>query len=673
MLYRLLASRSPYRPTDDSARELERAICETDPEPPSAAGPGKGEPGDARAKGRDLAGDLDNIVLMAMRKEPERRYGSVAELSEDLTRYLEGHPVKARKAGWSYRAGKFVLRNKLAVGATAVILALLVGFGVTMSVQAARLAAERDRATRAQETAESTTGFLEDLFKVSDPDESRGDTITAREILDAGEPRIREELEGQPIVQARLLGSIGVVYGNLGLYRDARRILEDALSLREASLPADHPDIAKSLSDLGKVLTEMDEYDEALPVHERALEIRQASLGPGHPQVAQSLVSLGSVLRLQGDFEGARERLQRAIEIYEKSPDTEFDQLRAARNNLAVLYEKMEDYDRSIPMLELVVQETEAELGDDHPDVARGLNNLAVSLARRGDYERALPYLERATAVMEKTLGPDHPQMATAYVNLAFVHGRTGDIERKMELERKALAIEEENLGPDHPRVGMTLINHGRSLLSVNRFAEAQETLERALEILEEGLGADHAHTAGAMRALVEALVFQWKLGGRDGLLERSRQATARQVGEDDPRYADTLFHLGMLSRHDGRDDKAEAHFRRALEIRQQKRPDDPNLSTVLTELAILAARRGNDDEADEHRRQAGEIRGEAPESPKTLYASARYEAARGEREAAMELLQEASGQGYPTDGVERDPDLAILNTGDHRAAQPAL
>ncbi len=150
---------------------------------------------------RELAGDLDNIVLMAMRKEAERRYSSVEQFAADVQRYLDGMPVLARADAWNYRAGKFLKRHSLAVGLAAAFLAVLVGFSVTTYLQAQRIAQERDvaeaeraRAQTEQQRAEAVKDFLIDSFRLADPSHARGKEITAREILDQGAARIGKEL-----------------------------------------------------------------------------------------------------------------------------------------------------------------------------------------------------------------------------------------------------------------------------------------------------------------------------------------------------------------------------------------------------------------------------------------------------------------------------------------------
>ena len=226
LLYLLLTGHLPYRFKTRQTLDVLRAVCEDEPEKPSTA---VGRSGDAGGQGltaeelsrtregspeqlrRRLSGDLDRILLMALRKEPSRRYASVEAFSEDLRRYLEGLPIKARKATISYRTGKFLRRNWAGVSGAAMVILLIMGFSVSTLVQSRRLRTERDKASR-------VSSLLIDLFKVSNPSEARGNTVTAREILDKGAERIRSELKQEPEARATLMDTMGNVYSDLGLY-----------------------------------------------------------------------------------------------------------------------------------------------------------------------------------------------------------------------------------------------------------------------------------------------------------------------------------------------------------------------------------------------------------------------------------------------------------------------
>src|SRR5690606_25896158 len=261
VLYELLTGHRPYRITTGSTEEIVRVVCEQEPERPStkvvrdetiARGNGE-ETITAKAVGaargahperlrRRLRGDLDTVVLMALRKEPQRRYASAEQLGRDLDRYRQGLPVLAHRDSRAYRLGKLVRRHKTATALVLVVLASVVGFALFSSWQARRVAEERDRAQTAQAKAEQVAAFLVSLFGQADPTETLGDTLTVREVLDAGARRVEAELAGQPEVQAAVLSVIAQAYRSLGRSSDAVPLLERALALRRKALGNDHPD-----------------------------------------------------------------------------------------------------------------------------------------------------------------------------------------------------------------------------------------------------------------------------------------------------------------------------------------------------------------------------------------------------------------------------------------------
>ena len=260
LLYKLLTGIGPFVIPSMRLTDIERAICEKDPPLPSHAvstDDSAEARGIADARGtsanrlrRILRGDLDNIVFMAMRKEPERRYASSQQLASDIQRYLDGKPVIARRDTMSYRTAKFVSRHWLPVTVGASVVFLILAFAMTTYVQSMRIAAERDRvakqralAERERARAEEVSSFLVNLFKLSDPQENRGNQVTARELLDSGAKRLQAGLQDQPETKAALLSTVGEVYDSLGQYREALPILNESLALQPIPGQIPHCDV----------------------------------------------------------------------------------------------------------------------------------------------------------------------------------------------------------------------------------------------------------------------------------------------------------------------------------------------------------------------------------------------------------------------------------------------
>ncbi|MEM7354640.1 MAG: serine/threonine-protein kinase, partial [Acidobacteriota bacterium] len=326
VLYRLLSGRPPYRLTGRSHRELEHLVDTADAPRPSAvvAEPWEGGPSaEAVAEQRQskpttlrrrLRGDLDNIVLTAMRKEPERRYPTVDQLADDLRRHLELRPVKARPTSFGYRFGRTLRRYRAAAIAASLALVSLLGGLIATTHQARVAERHRRQAERQTVRAESVTDFLIELFRVVDPSEARGNEVRAREILDRGAARI-EQLEGQGEVQVQLLSMMGQVYQNLGLYQPSASLYARAVELGEATFGAGDPEVARGLTEHADVLVDLGDLDRAEAQIERALASQRRELGDRHPDIARSLDVLGIVRFSRGDVEGAGDLFDQAAEM----------------------------------------------------------------------------------------------------------------------------------------------------------------------------------------------------------------------------------------------------------------------------------------------------------------------------------------------------------------------
>jgi len=383
------------------------------------------------ARARRLKGDIDTIIAKATRQQPQERYASARDLAEDLRRHREGLPIVARSASIAYRGRRFVRRHRIAVLAA---LAALV-FGAYHVTQLTR---ERNRARVEAATAARVLDFLVDLFAESDPERSRGDTVTAREILSRGAAKIDEGLTDEPLVRARLLATLGSVHRELGLYKEALPLLESSLAIREKTLASDHLGVAQSLHSLGVLLSETGDRERARELFERGIHIPQSKLGPHHPDVAFSLSSVAQCRYAAGDREGSRALHERALAIWEETHGPNHPDAAMGANNLANLLADMGERGEARRLYDRATAIRERILGPDHPSVAVDLNNIGVLLWDSGDPAGAIPYHERALAIREKAFGPDHRHVAQSLDNLAIVLNATGDVARARALRAGA-------------------------------------------------------------------------------------------------------------------------------------------------------------------------------------------------------------------------------------------
>jgi serine/threonine-protein kinase len=498
VLYELLTECRPHEFKTYSPAEIERAICDTEIEEPSkVVSRMTGEP--ARLA-RQLAGDLDNIVLMAMRKEPERRYQSVEQFSEDIRRHLAGMPVMARKDTFGYRAGKFIRRYKAGLA----ILALLLILAVAMAVQTACIARERDRANQEAATAQAVTQSLVEMFEVADPRKTGGNVITARELLDEEADKVVRELKHRPAVQAKLMDTIGQLYQSMGIYDRAQPLLEEALKIRRQTLGDEHTDVATSLDHLAEVARQKGGYPSSESLFREALAMRRKLLGPEHEDVAESLNNLGSLLVDRGNLIEAEGLLWEALAMRLKLLGEEHADVAVSLNSLGRLMSEMGKFREAKSLCRQALTMQRILYGADHPHVARSLNNLAAILQMQGDDKGAETLFREALAMRRKQLGLEHPEVGTSLHNLAALLYLKGEYRESEKTYREAIDTYQKSLKPDHWMIHRSQSDLGACLTKLKRYREAEEQLLAGYDGLKTALGAHHPETRKAVRHLIE-------------------------------------------------------------------------------------------------------------------------------------------------------------------------
>jgi serine/threonine-protein kinase len=487
ILFELVTGRQAQPVAGLGLAEAERLICEQElPRASQALGATTPFPG---ASQRRLRGDLDRIVATALAKAPERRYQSAAALVDDLQRFRRGLPVAARGESLWYRTTTFVRRNRVPVAAAAAVLlaiASIVGF------YSWRVAAERDRARQEAAAANQALDFMTGLFTAADPVRPANTPVTARELLDRGAARVREDLAGQPQLQARMMNVMGNIYRSLALNPEAIALLEPSLALRRLQLGPTHPDVAKGAQQLALALYNSGRSDDALPLYEEALRIQETVPARAGDDLAATLSGLGLLHRRAGRLDQARDLLERAVRVREGALGPHAPSLATMLNNLGLVYTTRYDLPQARAALERAVAIHERNRGPDHPLVASSLSNLADVLRLQGDLEGARARQERAVAVVNKAFGPGHRETATttnAYGMVLFDMKRYD--EARLQFER-AIAIYEQSAGISHPTAPFPIENLGHVHKALGDRAAARRLYERALALRETNHGPVH-------------------------------------------------------------------------------------------------------------------------------------------------------------------------------------
>ncbi len=560
LLYVLLAGRLPYRLEAERVDVVERAVVEQEPERPSAAVA-------LPPLRRRLAGDLDNIVLTALRKEPARRYASVELLSEDLRRHRTGLPVAARPATVGYRVGKFVGRHRLGVAAAALVALVIFGLAVTMTVQAVRLARQRDEIERERDKAVRVAEFLEEIFAAADPGQARGETVTAREILDRGAGKITAELAGQPELEAALAAAIGRAYDGLGLYDRAQPLLERSLALRRRAFGAAHPEVAESLYALGALHWQRGELDLAEATFRRALEMRRALLGGADPAVAESLNALGLALVSKAQFDTAEPLLREALAINRKHYGNDHIEVGSNLGNLGLLMKQKGDLAAAEAFYREALAIFRRLFGAAHPEVAIQLNNLAVLQYERGDYAAAEASYREMLPVARRVYGREHPQVALYVHNLAAVLSWRGKHDEAERLERESLAMRRKLLGDEHEQVAMGLNMLAKILEEKGELARSRPLYEESLRICRQAFGEEHPRVATTLAYLADLFAQQGDPAAAEPLARQALAIRRRTLGEAHPEVGSALMLVGSIRLARGAAAEAEPLLRQGLEV----------------------------------------------------------------------------------------------------------
>ena len=547
ILYVLLTGKLPFdeerwtsRPLDEVLRELRQE----DPLSPSAklkvekktaTESAENRSSDARQLVNQLRGDLDWITMKALEKDRARRYGTPTELAGDVQRYLAKQPVMARGASAGYHLQKYVQRHRMGVAVGTGAAAMLLAFAAAQAVELRRITRERDRANR-------ITEFMSNMFKVADPNESRGNSITAREILDKGAASIDQGLAQDPEVGTQLMDLMGTVYQTLGLYSRSQTLLEHAVELQKRALGPDRAETLKSQSDLAWTLDHTGKFTEAENLERQTLEAQRRVLGPENKQTLKTMNNLAWTLHQEGrDAEAekiGREGMATEQHVYGENNSLTV----AAMSNLGVILKTEGKYSEAEKLERESLEVRKRVFGMDQPETLQTMDNLATILTSEERYAEAEELVRETLELERRVLGPEHPFTAETIDNLAYDVMKQGRAAEAEKLQREALEIEKRTLGPEHPDTLLTMSNVAASLEMEGRYADSQKVLEEL------------------------------------------REMQKRVYGQNSPKIAETTYDLACLAARSGKKAAALALLQEAIDrglsaevIRQMDKDDDLN------------------------------------------------------------------------------------------------
>ncbi len=567
--YELLAGRPPYELDRALIHEAARIILEV-------------EPGRLSEVDRSLAGDVETIVAKALEKDKERRYASAEELSSDIRRSLRNEPIVARAPSALYQLSKFARRNRaLVAGFAGVFAALLLGLVASLVLyleMRAAWRAETESRMRAQDaergaleqaaaarraalTAGRVRDFLLGMFELSEPEQARGRSLTAKELLDRGSQEIMSGLPDEPEVEATLLNTLGRVYMSLGLYEPAARHLDRSRALLEELHPEGCPDLAECLFRRGEVHHYLLQLDDAERLYRRALDMRRALFADVHPDIARSLDLLGRLLKDRGEHEAARPLLDAALAM----------RLR--------LY------------------------GDRHREVMQSHISLAMLLFSQGELDEAARFFDQAIVLCEGLPGEQDPAMPQLLFNLGVVKRSQGNLEQAGQLQEQALVLSREVFDGKHRYVALVLRELATVAYLQGRLSDSQALAGEALDVFEE---ADPER--GAVLDLL-AQMQQTRGDERDAAARFEQAIASLRESGNEAQLSITLNNFAVALRDWGRLEEAEATIREAVNLERGVHGElHVNMSHRQSNLAQILVLQGRLEEAEPHFLEAHSI-----------------------------------------------------------------
>jgi len=543
-----------------------------------------------RALAARLAGDLDAIVLKALRREPQRRYIGAGAFAEDLERFLQGRPVAARPEGRRYRVGKFVRRHRVGIAvAVSLVFSLLGGLAATAwQARAKTLEAQK---------AEAVKTFLIGIFQEADPAQASGRDITLRQVLDEGARRVQRDLASQPAVQGELLTVLAGIYKELGLTERAAPLTDQALAVHERLYGADSALVATNLRQKASLALARNDADTADRFAREALERHRRAYGNLHQDVAEDLNELANAARQRGRLADALAAVEEALRIRRAMYGNEHKLVAESLNNLAVLRTAEGRYEEAAALYSQAIDLRRRLLGREHPRVALAVHNFAALQYFRGELQQAAASEQEALEQFRRIYGEDHPLTLSARLNLANFDRALGRYDAAEAGFRSVFDWSARRHETDSPEALGALANLGRIYRERGDPVRAEPLLRDADERWHRRMGATHPTGAIFRRNVGGALADRGHYDEAGRLLHEALDRLRAAYGTSHSEVAETLHELGLLALRRGDVAEAESRLGDALAMRR-KLLGERHYLTAKSLAALGAARLARNDPA---------------------------------------------------------------------------
>ena len=599
ILYELLTGALPIDATRNQPfDEVLRQLRQEDPVRPSSRIAAAAEE-IARARGtqsktlgRQLRGDLDSIAMKALERDRTRRYGSPAELADDIRRFMRNQPVLARLASRAYRVRKFVRRNRVGVAAAAVIAAVLLASAVVQAVQLRRITRERDRANR-------ITDFMTSMFRVADASERRGNTVTAREILDKASSDIERGLAQDPLLQAQMMDVMGTVYSSVGLYSRAQPLLEHAVNIWSRTDGSDSLPALSSRHNLANTLGRRGRYADAEKLERATFESLRRVAGPAKPLTLQSMASLAVTLENEGRWKEAEQLNRDALDIARPALGADHPDALRPLNGLGNVLLRQSRFAEAEKVHTEALERCRRVFGTENAQTLIAMQGLGGDFRGQGRFADAEKLDLETLEIRRRLYGNEHQATLSAMVDVARDLAKQGRLAEAEQFNRQTLEISQRAAGPEHLTTIAVRINLALNIQDQHRSAESESMNRTTIEISRRALGPEHPFTLAAMSNLVTDLMRQDKLAEAELLARQTMEATRRTEGADTPATIDSMTVLLNCLLRERKFAEAEPLARQLVDVsRRVFGPEDSRTADVQYAIGAVLALEGRRDEA---------------------------------------------------------------------------
>jgi eukaryotic-like serine/threonine-protein kinase len=547
--------------------------------------------------------------LLAKNQSGERQIAifedsDLSELIKDLTALEPQARLTARE---TYQRLSFILekpirkRKRILVSAVITVLAVFAMVATVFWIKA--LKAEK-RAREEAEAAKQVSDFLVGLFEVSDPSEAKGNSVTAREVLEKGSEKVESELSSQPKIQSRLMLTMGQVFINLGLYKEAKSLLEKSFELRKRTYGNDADETAEILNEMGKVNEIEGNYKEAMQFYKSSLDIRKKIHGEFNSDVAYCMNNLATIYTLEGDYDKAKELLTRSYEIRLKVSGSNHPDVALALNNLADLMNKVGKYEEAEQYYRNALKIWKESYGEMHPDVAACLTNLALLCKKQNKFDEAEQYYSQSLSIKEKVYGPDHPAVATTLNNMGAFYFAQKKYDKAEENWLKVYRIYSDKFGPDHPNLGIICNNLALVYKARKDYPKALDYYTKALSIFEKKSGRDSLDVGKTLNNVANLYISLGNFKDAESSYLEAIEITEKKLGRVHPvtvGFKMNLYELYYEQKDYARAEKALLSTLSQVQADKNSKPSE--IKKVLEFVIGFYDARGDKDKAEKYSR----------------------------------------------------------------------